>query len=932
MTTPYPARPILRVTVVFAAFATLLYTSPPALGQENEVDREFEFASGLIDMGFPDYASTLMDRIEVQHPDLKDRIALVRAQIQIASRNYEEAEEIMNSLGKDNPKAQAISLALANAYYRTGETEKAKNRYQSFFEQYKDDLPQDRDLLQFYQESAYTYGRMMENIGEFKTAIDAYEIALNSGLPEEEKRRLYIETAELCLKIAREASGEEEKTYLDKAWDLCEDVQWGNYDLWFGRSISIMAHIQVLRGDREGARELILDYMSDLRTIDELLKENNVPRSISPMAGARYLLGELYLEQAEPYVDQQDKEKAGPILVKALQQFENVFRKYPNSDWGPEAGVKSDEIKDMLSDLGIKIRIDAGELAGSGTPAAVFKAADNLYRQKKYAEAAEEYISVLNRYPESDASVDGLGNLAMCYVNMDDHLLEVKIIADYLAERFSDSDRAALQLLRLGKTYLDKKQPDIYYPLYETYLEAFKQHDMYPQVLYTLAILRGKGGETGLKKKYLQRLVDEFPESQYYVKALRILAYDYYRAEQFDMAIPVLKKYAEAEQPGFDKAQAQFVVAESLKKKGDFSEALKEYTQLVKWLAPRDDNPYRSDPKQVDKVTDLLEKALFFRGYCYFKMEGDEDASADYRRRAIRAFRQFIGLFEDSDLAPEAYRSMGTAQLALGNTEEASETFNTLAEKYPDSEAGKNAFFLMVDSLIEIGQEEKARDAFSRMVENAETYSPAQWVRIGQLMLDRSFYAEARQAMEAALEGDSQERSVLERSMFGLGKAQYELGNYKEAAEQLNTLMETYPKSALFYDAKFLLAGAYRETGEHQKAIDSLSDVFKYAKDATMQHRASVELAEIQRKRGQASEALASYLRVSLLADSSNADVRPVLQEALLKGIDLAVELEKYQDALDLCEQFLNTFPESDQVEQIRDRRADIRLQAASAG
>ena len=79
--------------------------------------------------------------------------------------------------------------------------------------------------------------------------------------------------------------------------------------------------------------------------------------------------------------------------------------------------------------------------------------------------------------------------------------------------------------------------------------------------------------------------------------------------------------------------------------------------------------------------------------------------------------------------------------------------------------------------------------------------------------------------------------------------------------------MEKYPKSGLFYDAKFSLGSAYRQTGSLTNAMLALSDVFKYADKPVIINKASVELGAIQVELGDRQGALASYLRVALLAD-----------------------------------------------------------------
>ncbi len=77
------------------------------------LDREFEFASGLIHiLKMPDIAEKIMDQVEVAHPEVKERAQVIRAEALIARRRFPQAEEIVSSMPRNNPRAQAIMLAL----------------------------------------------------------------------------------------------------------------------------------------------------------------------------------------------------------------------------------------------------------------------------------------------------------------------------------------------------------------------------------------------------------------------------------------------------------------------------------------------------------------------------------------------------------------------------------------------------------------------------------------------------------------------------------------------------------------------------------------------------------------------------------------------------------------------------------------------------
>lgn len=909
---------------LLVATAALAWAVPTAPVLADEVDDEFRFATGLIEYGFPDLAGKVIARLEQDHPDAIKRIQVARAEILIAQRKFKEVEAVLAKMPPNDPKTQAISLALANKYNALGQIDKAQPLYDEFFKQFRGKVPTDPDLLRFYQESAYRMVQMLETAGDFKGAIESYALLLKTNPPKDVQRRVQIELAELYLKVARSTSNpEEKKKALGQAWKICEKIQW-EYDLWFGRSIPIMANVKVLQGDRTGAQKLLKDYMKDLAQIDTMLKEADVPRSLSPMAHARYLLGDLYMQDARPFIQQKNKEKATPLLAAALKEYINVFRKYPDSDWGPEANVKATEIQKTLAQLGVNVRINDRNLPQqTGVNRSAFKAAHNLYFQKKYQDAINGFVRVLNTYPESEPSVEALGVMLLCYGELGDKL-GVKMVSSYLAERFSKSDTAAMNILRIAKLFVDKGDTEMYYGLYDLYLDHFTAHDKADLIVWTLSGLAGKNGDQKRSDAYAQRLIDDFPNSQYRSKALSKSAFLDYKAGKYEGALPALRQYVEADQPGYTKAQAQFFIGNTLKELDRHDEALKEYSTLVKWLAPETNNPFRGTLDE-EKVLELLRQARFFMAYSLSQIPGDPAQVKPLREKAVEVLDGYVADFPDSELAPKALRLKGGILLELGQDELAGQTFDQLSKTYPDTEEGKNAFFYVVDSFIELGKLDKAKTAFASMMKNAGLYTPDQFTRIGESMLAREFYAEAEQAYDQALKSGSDDRAVQERALFGLGRARAKLGKFEIAAEPLEKFKEAFPSSAFYYDVRFALGEVYRELGRPADAVIELADVFRYSKDGVQQNRASLEYARVAATTDDKSDGLAAYIRVSLLGNPDDAALRPLIKTALLEGIDLAVEMERWDDVIDQADQFNDQFADSEEIQKVRDIRRDAR-------
>ena len=93
-----------------------------------------------------------------------------------------------------------------------------------------------------------------------------------------------------------------------------------------------------------------------------------------------------------------------------------------------------------------------------------------------------------------------------------------------------------------------------------------------------------------------------------------------------------------------------------------------------------------------------------------------------------------------------------------------------------------------------------------------------------------------------------------------------------------------------------------------------------------------MKLAEIQLKGNDKMGALASYQRVALLGDPNKAEQRPLIEEAILKAMTTAMELGRYQDVVESCDQYLKLFPTSERIVEVRRVRGEANLKGAGAG
>lgn len=929
--------PFLRRLPQLLATAALAAGLAAGTARAASVDEDFEFAQKLVEWNFPDFANKLMDAVVRTNPDQAGRAKLVKAEGLIAARKFAEAEAIVRELGSD-PKADAVRLALANGYYRFNEIDKARQLYNEFFAKFQQP-PGDADLLKFYRDAAYRYGQMLKNAGDFKGAGDALGKVLASNPEKDIARTIMAERAQILVDLAARTQGPDRDKYLNDALQLAKDIQWGGVDLWFGQSIITMANIELIRGDREKARKIInKDFADILKEIDKQMKEQGGSMAQNPMAGARFLMGEMYQKEAEPNLnDKARREEVIGLLGKALGEFYNVFVQYGESDWGPEAGVRANAIKSQLEAFGKTVKIDLGEQAEKAA-ATQFRLADNLYRQKQHGDAAREYLKALNAYPETPSSVRSLGSLMACYAELNDPLM-LKMLADYVSERFAGREEGAISLLATASIYINRKDEAKAAELYELYLRGFPKHDKAGTILFYLGNQRKKAGDQDGANHYYQRIVDNLPQDQYYPKALTQMAWGYYQSGQYDKALAGFQKLVNDITPSPDRAAAQFSLADCHVRLGKWTEAAGELEKLIGWLAPKD-NPYAATPADVEKNKALLEKAVFQRANCFARITEPADQLNAFREKGMKAYEQFIQLFPQSELAPKAMMGKGQIQLGLGQFDAAAKTFDELAQKFPASDEGKNALYSLARSAMEIGQHDQAKAAFEKMLANAGKYKPDEFTRIGQLMIDAKLYDEALRAFRLVIDNPKiqetkdlpESRGLLERAMYGVSSALFERKSYSEAVASLQQFTNMFPRSGLFFDAHFLLGEAFGELGQVGSASLAIGEIFRFSQDQNQVNKASMKLAEIQVKGGDKAGALASYQRIALLADPNKAEQRPMIEEAIRLGLPLAMDLGRYSDAVESADQYLKLFPTSEKVGDIRRIRADANLKATAAG
>ncbi len=949
-------------------------------GPSEAVQLEIRYAEALQKMGLPDYAEFVVNRLAAEHPEAKPYVKVLKLQSLVSVGRFDEVRELIGR--EPDPESQetwAMKLALADGYYAWGRYPEAQGIYESLFKKYPNGPPE--SLNQFYVNSAYKYAQMLILMGNREAAISAYEHLRKARMEQHIERQVAGEMAEQLLKVAEDKAPRERGPLLEKARKLAEELLWVQ-DLWFGKAIVILAHLKVLEGDVPGAMELVEDYKDQLKQIDDILREQagesgEELTKLSPMAECRYLLGVMLQEQAEKLIkngggrDEIISLLAGQVTASgkrrpgALQHLLTVFIGYPGTSWAPDAGARATQVENLL------VERYGAQITKKVTPEQMekvrryqFQNARSLLNQQQFANAADAYVKVLNLFPEGETSVAALGELARCYVEVNEDLYADATL-HYLAERFGAdpelSNKAGDQLLRIAELYGERNQAARREDVYRVFFDRLPRHPLAAALLLQFAERRFSEEDWDGAVGYYQRIVDAYTNAPAYLPSLNRLSVCYFKKGDREAEIRALDAYLGAlegrDKPGQEYIGAKLRLASAYQQLGDkyIPSAFNRYNEIIKLLT---ENPgaYQADAEEAARNREALQAALFYKAVCFMQLTQPPERVKVYKLAAIKTFEQLVEQFPDSRFGPSALSQIGTLHTVLEDPEAAQKALRRLQEAYPDSMEARNALFMLGSSLLKIGMRKRAVEVFKDMFGGGGSYSDTQVLTAGQELVKAGEYDIALQAFDRILAG-TPERPYKEPALLGRGQCLVAQGRMDEGLAALEGLLQEYPGSGYTVEASLLLSRAYADAARREpdgnrrvelfnKAVTAMQTVRKYEKTPGGQARSDVEVARIlmaksaaEREFGTAgqadayrNDAIAAFQAVMMLADGTDPQVRPHMEAAYAACIPLLLEIERWQDAVDDCDGYLETFPSGAHVNEVRSWRSKARAQLALAG
>ena len=852
-----------RVVPVFAlaamctasVFADEAAAPVEAAKEDPALEAEIAYVEALIYGEFPDFAQPVIEATKQKWPESEVRFFAIEVRGMLALGQFEAAEKKIAALpDRNSVKFWAARLEVANSYYGRGQKDECMKIYDEFFKAFPKPPPV---IRKFYIDASYAYGQLLADDGQYKKAADRYTSLMNL-VRDDLWCDLACETCDLYLKLVDEASGDpkrkmERDDNIKKATKIADKLLWQlEKPVYFGRAVSMKAHIELFKGNAERASELIDEFRPQLKELhDQIVAVDPDGRQgflkQSPLPQCLYLQAKILFDeaQAEYKKAKRDDERVKTLMFGPKKQggkrnfakgafamAQGVFLNYETSSWAPQAGELAEKVSAFTKEKygkEVKTKITPEQIAR--VRAAQFKDANEKFGSGRYQDAIAAYYAVLAKYPETPESIMAVENIASSYLDLvvessdetekEEFRMNADAVEGYLAERFAEAKNKVLMisagdaLVRLASTEAERKNLTRADSLYAAFCSNYTRHTSAANVAASRATEQQKNGRYADALKFWKIITESYTNATVYAIAHQKVSECLGKLGDAKGELEWIEKYLAIETIRIRRLQAQMMLAQMYQKNGlamldaastnatpeavteaenagtaQIIRAIKNFQNFAKESSEAIADP-ATPPGDKDKYARLREAAMFLVGDCWGRMNRpQEKVEKLYRPRAAEAYEAYLAAFPANRFSTNAYVRLGTIYTALGDMAKAKDALDTLSKKFPDSDEAKNAKPRLAKSLIEMGMRKEGTDIYGEMLRTDGAYSARQFLDAGEALVEARSWSLANQAYERAIRlAGTNSVTVVAKARLGIAKTSWKQGSLAEAREALDAFL-----------------------------------------------------------------------------------------------------------------------------------------------
>lgn len=781
--------------------------------EKEKMDEECSFIKALIEVNMPDLASAVIAGARAKWPVMSARLEVLEQEGDLRLGHFDKVLGVLAKKKKGSPEFWALSIALANAYYARQMMPECRKLYDEFF---KANRKPTKELMDFYEEAAYTWIQMLRAEKKFDEAIKIYDLLLSLPLKDERWATFGVEEAELCLQLAASEKNQgKREQYVKKAALRADRLLWmSDLIVRFGQAVALKAHSEMALGKIARAQELVNEYLPQLQDIHKQLKDLDPDGTegmirLSPMPNCRYLLAEMLWNEVQKELEEHkpNEDKIKDLLfgarVKdskkrngagAFNHAINVFVKYPESSWAASAGELAETIRKFVKTRykkEIKTNVTAAQI--DNVRRMQFKTANAAYREARWKDAIKAFHEVLSMYPETENSVKAVSHLAESYFEAwrEEHNATEKAalrcdcdaVEGYFAERFSGVNpswtrTAGDEVLRIAGREMTNGSRAQSQRLYDTYFQLYPTHYQAAQMAMSLGGAAFKAEDYEQSLHYFSTVINQYSNSTYRAQALQMTSASYGKTGDEAKQIEYLKLYLDAAKMVVDKVNARLSLATLERKHGlglyeaaatnstpEAAAAMKKAAAVSVLSAVRDfrrtvagadegigDALVSSDDKK--RLATMREQAQYLEGDTWQHLTEPigKMDASVFLKKAAECYEAYLKVSPTGKNAPRVLVMLGTVYTAQGDAVKSREAFERLAKEFPNSKEAKNSVPMFAKALMDMGRRNEAVEQYEQMIKTSANYTLKQFLDAGEALVASKAYDTAQMIYQKVAE------------------------------------------------------------------------------------------------------------------------------------------------------------------------------------
>lgn len=563
-----------------------------------------------------------------------------------------------------------------------------------------------------------------------------------------------------------------------------------------------------------------------------------------------------------------------------------------------------------------------------------YEIAESRFLQKKYEDAAGEYMQFVKLFPKSDLAGKAYYYSGWSEFNAKQYDKSIETLKQMLAAYPTDKYAPDAQF-RIASAYFEKEEYQTAADIAQQVLDAYSNNPIIAQAEYLKASSLDKLGRAddaiasyrnvrGLYNRMFDLLRGSFREGKnldfesyrelFETSSLRV-AEIFRKDGRFEEAYKELIAVQEIAEERFYKAKVQMRIGDNYMEWKRYDDAWAAYDQVINLYA---DTPYppnaqynkgearyyagkyaeaRDDYLAViqnypDVDTELRALALYNAGFASEKLE-------DYAK-VEELFNEVVEKYPRSEFAPVCLLRLGQLKYKNGQTEEAFAIYEKLADAYGSTKTGADALYGLGILYRSQGKLSEALAAFSKVTPEAgDTYVAALTGKAG-ILVEQGKSEEGRKMLVELLQTVAGKPDLEAKAYYHL--AQLDLGAKKhpEAVAGFTKVIEEYPDTAPVRDAHYGRGLALFNMGKYEKALADYDLLLKSDLPADM-------MIKVKYSKALADAALARNVEATaLLKEVIASQDAELVRSARLKLVTIAEE----QDPAEAIATYESMLPE----------------------